>query len=147
MERMLAIGGGDQGTAASAKRANRFPPMVRFLGPFSLARGGTNSHAVEIPKYVGAVRVMVVAGREGAFGATEKSIFVRRPLMILATLPRVLGPEEDAALPVSVFALEPTVKDVTVTLTTSGPRTVSPPATKKCSFTALTAQLLPSPPP
>jgi uncharacterized protein YfaS (alpha-2-macroglobulin family) len=142
MERMLAIGGGDQGTPASAKRANRFPPMVRFLGPFPLARGGTNSHAIDIPKYVGAVRVMVVAGHEGAFGAAEKSIFVRRPLMILATLPRVLGPEEDAALPVSVFALEPSVKDVTVTLTTSGPLTVSGPATKKVSFKALGDELV-----
>jgi uncharacterized protein YfaS (alpha-2-macroglobulin family) len=137
MERMLAIGGGDEGTHAQVKRANRFPPMVRFLGPFSLARGATNRHSIDIPKYVGAVRVMVVAGHEGAFGAAEKSAFVRRPLMILATLPRVLGPEEEATLPVSVFALEPSVREVTLSLATTGPLTVIGPASQKISFKAV----------
>lgn len=137
MERMLAIGGGDEGVQASAKRANRFPPMVRFLGPFQLARGATNTHSVDIPRYVGAVRVMVVAGRDGAYGAASRSVFVRRPLMLLGTLPRVLGPEEEVALPVSVFALEPSVKDVTVSLETSGPLTIVGPATRKLSFKAI----------
>ena len=70
---------------------------------------------------MGAVRVMLVAGRDGAFGAADKSAFVRRPLMLLATLPRVLGPEENVALPVSVFALEPTVKDVALSVSHRGP--------------------------
>ena len=95
--------------------------MVRFLGPFRLAAKAAGTHKIEIPQYVGAVRVMVVAGHDGAFGAAEKSAFVRRPLMLLATLPRVLGPEESVALPVSVFALEPKVKDVTLSVTASGP--------------------------
>ena len=112
MERMLAIGGDEAAVSAQGRRANRFPPMVRFLGPFRLAAKAAGTHRIEIPQYVGAVRVMVVAGRDGAFGAAEKSAFVRRPLMLLATLPRVLGPEESVALPVSVFALEPKVKDV-----------------------------------
>ncbi len=127
---------------ASSKRANRFPPMVRFLGPFRLERGAVNSHKVDIPQYVGAVRVMVVAGRNGAFGAADKSVFVRRPLMLLATLPRVLGPQEKVALPVSVFALEPTVKNVTVSVTTSGPLTVVGPSSKKLAFSTTGDELV-----
>ncbi len=107
LERMLAIGGDEEGVRAEAQRANRFPPMVRFLGPFRLSAGGTGTHEVDVPQYVGSVRVMVVAGRDGAFGAADREAFVRRPLMLLATLPRVLGPEEEVALPVSVFAMEP----------------------------------------
>ncbi|HEX9188516.1 MAG TPA: MG2 domain-containing protein, partial [Vicinamibacteria bacterium] len=121
MERMLAIGGDEAGVAAQGRRANRFPPMVRFLGPFRLAAKATATHEIAIPQYVGAVRVMVVAGKDGAFGAAFKSVFVRRPLMLLATLPRVLGPEEEVALPVSVFALEPRVKHVALSVTTAGP--------------------------
>jgi uncharacterized protein YfaS (alpha-2-macroglobulin family) len=121
MERMLAIGGDEAAVQAKGRRANRFPPMVRFLGPFRLGARATATHEVEIPQYVGAVRVMVVAGRDLAFGAAEKSAFVRRPLMLLATLPRVLGPEERVALPVSVFALEPTVKAVALSVSTQGP--------------------------
>ena len=63
MERMLAIGGDEAAVAAQGRRANRFPPMVRFLGPFRLAAKAAGTHRIEIPQYVGAVRVMVVAGR------------------------------------------------------------------------------------
>ena len=63
MERMLAIGGDEAGVSAQGRRANRFPPMVRFLGPFRLAAKAAGTHRIEIPQYVGAVRVMVVAGR------------------------------------------------------------------------------------
>ena len=137
MERMLAIGGDEAGVQAKGRRANRFPPMVRFLGPFRLGAKATGTHKLEIPQYVGAVRVMLVAGRDGAYGATEKSAFVRRPLMLLATLPRVLGPEESVALPVSVFALEPKVKDVALFVTTQGPLEVIAPAHKTLAFSAV----------
>jgi uncharacterized protein YfaS (alpha-2-macroglobulin family) len=137
MERMLAIGGDEAAVSAKGRRANRFPPMVRFLGPFRLAAKATGTHRIEIPQYVGAVRVMVVAGRDGAFGAAEKSAFVRRPLMLLATLPRVLGPGESVALPVSVFALEPKVKDVALAVTTSGPLEAAAEAQKTVSFAAV----------
>ena len=137
MERMLAVGGDEAAVSAKGRRANRFPPMVRFLGPFRLAAKATGTHRIEIPQYVGAVRVMVVAGRDGAFGAAEKSAFVRRPLMLLATLPRVLGPEESVALPVSVFALEPKVKDVALSVSTSGPLEVAAEAKKTLSFAAV----------
>jgi uncharacterized protein YfaS (alpha-2-macroglobulin family) len=137
MERMLAIGGDQAGVPPAGRRANRFPPMVRFLGPFRLGAKATGTHRIDIPQYVGAVRVMVVAGRDGAFGAAEKSAFVRRPLMLLATLPRVLGPGEDVALPVSVFALEPKVKDVALSVTTSGSIEVAAEAKKALSFKAV----------
>ena len=137
MERMLAVGGDEAAVTPQSRRANRFPPMVRFLGPFRLAAKATGTHRIEIPQYVGAVRVMVVAGKDGAFGAAEKSAFVRRPLMLLATLPRVLGPEESVALPVSVFALEPKVKDVALSVTTSGPLEVAAEAKKTLAFTAV----------
>ena len=134
LERMLAIGGDEEGVRAEAQRANRFPPMVRFLGPFRLGPRATGTHEVDVPRYVGSVRVMVVAGRQGAYGAADRQAFVRRPLMVLATLPRVLGPEEDVALPVSVFAMEPEVKDVAVSLTTSGPLETVPPARRTLRF-------------
>jgi uncharacterized protein YfaS (alpha-2-macroglobulin family) len=140
-DRLLAIGGDAAGTAARAKRANRFPPLVRFLGPFTLAPRGSNVHKVAIPQYVGAVRVMVVAGRDGAFGAAEKSVFVRRPLMVLGTLPRVLGPEENVSLPVSVFALEPRVKDVSVSVGVSGPLEVVGAEKKTITFKSVGDEL------
>ncbi len=114
LERLLALGGG--GTEDDRERAKRkrFPPVVQFLGPFELKANSENSHEVKLPQYIGAVRMMVVAGNNGAYGLASKTVPVKQPLMLLATLPRVLGPEEELFVPVSVFALEPTIKTVKV---------------------------------
>ncbi len=134
LERLLSIGGDGEAAAPGKKKAQRFPPMVRFYGPFDLGRRDRNAHEVDIPQYVGAVRVMIVAGRDGAFGNAEKSVFVRKPLMILGTLPRVLGPEERVDLPVAVFAMEPKVKNVSVRVKTDGPLSVVGDSRRKVSF-------------
>jgi len=46
---------------------------------------------------------MVVAGQDGAYGSAEKAVPVKKPLMVLATLPRVMGPGESVKLPVTVL--------------------------------------------
>ncbi|MCD6065293.1 MAG: alpha-2-macroglobulin domain protein [Bacteroidetes bacterium] len=116
MQRILSIGGDGEMDQKSGSNAQRFKPMVRFVGPFKLKSGETASHKISIPQYVGAVRVMVVAGQDGAYGNTEKSVKVKKPLMILSTLPRVLGPDEEVDLPVSVFAMEDKVRNATITV-------------------------------
>jgi uncharacterized protein YfaS (alpha-2-macroglobulin family) len=118
---MLSIGGDGTGADPDKAKQNRFRPVVELLGPFSLKKGKTNQHEIEIPNYVGAVRVMIVAGRaDGAYGKAEKEVPVRAPIMLAATLPRVIGPGETARLPVSVFAMKDNIKSVTLDLQTSG---------------------------
>ncbi len=120
LERVLSIGGdGELNRTAAQDRANRFQPVVMHLGPFELKGGRSAKHQIKLPNYVGAVRTMVVAVGDGAYGMAEKTTPVRKPLMILATLPRVLGPGESLKLPVNVFAMEPKVKNVTVTVAES----------------------------
>ncbi|HEY1038389.1 MAG TPA: alpha-2-macroglobulin family protein, partial [Bacteroidia bacterium] len=114
LDKLLSIGGDGDGMAGKGVKANRFKPMVKFIGPFELNAGQEKSHVIGIPNYVGSVRVMVVAENEGAYGNAEKAVAVRKPLMLLATLPRVLGPGETVQLPVDVFAMEDHVKDVKV---------------------------------
>lgn len=133
-ERLIAIGGGDELLRSGQNNPNRFPPVVRFLGPFELDAGATNTHDVDIPQYVGAVRVMVVAGHDGAFGRAEKSVFVRKPLMVQGTLPRVLGPEETVDLPVAVFALEDHVKVVDLSIDVEGPISIESAARQSVTF-------------
>lgn len=114
MDKLLAIGGDGEGEGDKTAKANRFKPMVHFIGPFHIGALGSKTHSIPIPNYVGSVRVMVVAGEDQAYGSAEKTVAVRNPLMVLATLPRVLGPGEIVKLPVDVFAMEKHVKDVTV---------------------------------
>ncbi|MCB0626071.1 MAG: hypothetical protein KDC43_19680, partial [Saprospiraceae bacterium] len=85
-------------------------------GPFYLKKGQKAKHTLKIPNYVGSVRTMVVAVQDQAYGAADKTTPVRKPLMVLATLPRVLGPGETLRMPVNVFAMEEGVQNVEVTL-------------------------------
>jgi uncharacterized protein YfaS (alpha-2-macroglobulin family) len=117
LQRVLALGGSDDAGPADGARANRFKPVVKYVGPFTLERGRKAKHSFTIENYVGSVRVMVVAtDGDKAYGNAEKTVPVRKPLMVLATMPRVLGPGETADLPVTVFAMDPKVKDVQVKL-------------------------------
>ena len=133
IEQLFAIGGGDEGEGGENNDANRFKPVVKVLGPFTL-KSGTNEHAVKLPNYVGSVRAMVVAGNNKAYGATEKTVAVKKPLMILATLPRVLGAGEDVSLTASVFALEDNIKNVKVEVQANDMFEYTDAKTKSLSF-------------
>jgi uncharacterized protein YfaS (alpha-2-macroglobulin family) len=116
LQRILTIGGDGEGELSSkTRRANRFKPVVKFLGPFQ-SSGSSRTHNFTLPPYMGSVRAMVIAAGNGAYGMAEKTIKVKKPLMLLATLPRVLGPSEELKIPVTVFAAENAVKNVNVTL-------------------------------
>ena len=112
--------GGDATLKPADAKANRFKPVVKFIGPFYLGKGKSQTHTLKLPMYVGSVRAMVVAGQDGAYGNAEKTAFVRTPLMMLSTLPRVLSIQEEITVPVNIFAMENQVKNVTVSLQVSG---------------------------
>jgi len=134
LERIMAIGGDANVKPKNAKKANRFKPVVSFLGPFELKKGAKATHELTMANYVGSVRTMVVAAHEGAYGNAEKTTPVRKPLMVLATLPRVLGPAETVKLPVTVFAMEKKVKDVTVKIEPNSLFEIIGPATQNVRF-------------
>lgn len=112
--------GGDEMLKPAEAKANRFKPVVKFIGPFHIGKGKQQTHTLKLPMYVGSVRTMVIAGQDGAYGKAEKTSFVRTPLMLLSTLPRVLSTQEEIYVPVNVFAMEKGIKDVTVSIQASG---------------------------
>ena len=134
---MLSIGGDGGLVADATKKPDRFKPVVLYLGPFHLEKGQKQIHELEMPNYVGSVRTMVVAGYKGAYGSTEKTTAVRQPLMVLGTLPRVLGTEEKIKVPVTVFAMKEGIKDVRVTLKTDPLIAVEGSKERKVSFSEL----------
>lgn len=119
LSRMYSIGG-DEFIADRGKRDNRFNPVVKFLGPFT-AKDGKATHRITLPMYVGSVRIMAVAAGNGSYGSAHRSVPVRSPLMVVPTLPRTLGVNEDVTLAVNVFAMEDSVKDVDVSVHVEGP--------------------------
>ncbi len=120
MEKLLSIGGDGEIKPVEEKQESRFRPVVIHIGPFFLKAGAEASHSITLPPYVGSVRTMLVASNKEAYGATEKATPVKQSLMVLPTLPRVVGPGEKIALPVTVFASDDVIGQVKVHVKTTG---------------------------
>ncbi len=141
LQRILSIGGDEDAINKGGLKANRFHPMVKFFGPFELKKGQSKTHSFIMPEYIGSVRVMVVAGQDGAYGKQEKTVRVKKPLMVLGTLPRVVGPGETVILPVSVFAMDKSIRNVKVEVMANELFLLSGESTKQISFSATGDQL------
>ena len=141
VENILTIGG-DMAINPGDDSPIRFKPMVRFIGPFSLKGGKSAKHKISVPNYIGSVRTMVVAGQEGAYGSAEKTTPVKKPLMVLATLPRVLGPKEKVQLPINVFAMDKKVKNVSLQVKTNSLVKVVGNAQKQITFNTIGDQVV-----
>lgn len=110
-------------------RARRFPPVALFAEPVQVGRDGVARARFEMPHYLGSVRVMAVAADGASYGHAEATVPVRDPVILLPTLPRVAGPGERFAMPVTVFALEEGIGPITVEVSADGPLTVEGDAT------------------
>jgi len=116
-------------------KTQRFKPVCMFKGPITTDASGHASVNFEMPNYIGSVRVMVIAADNNRYGNVEKAVPVKTPLMILPTLPRFLGANDEIKIPVTVFAAQDDVKDVTVTISATGPVTLLGEKTKTVTFT------------
>ena len=137
VNQIFSIGGDQDLGGGKAKKANRFKPVVVYLGPFKLEKGQTKTHQIKLPKYIGSVRTMVVAAdaNTSAYGSVEKATPVRSPLMVLASLPRKISPSEKVTIPVTVFAMEKNIKNVNVQIKTSNGLKVIGSAAQRLTFT------------
>ncbi len=137
IDQVFAIGGDGTSAAAKNRKANRFKPVVTHLGPFILKPGERKTHKVKLSNYIGSVRTMIIAGNGNneAYGNAEKTVAVKKPLMVLASLPRKLSPGEKVTLPVTVFSTEESIKDVNVTLELSNGIQVVGEESAKLNFT------------
>ncbi len=136
INQIFSIGGDQDLGGGKAKKANRFKPVVLYYGPFKLEKGQTKSHQLKLPKYIGSVRTMVVAGdaATSAYGSVEKATPVKSPLMVLASLPRKISPSEKVTIPVTVFATEKNIKKVSIQIKTSNGLKVMGNATQSLTF-------------
>jgi uncharacterized protein YfaS (alpha-2-macroglobulin family) len=136
INQIFSIGGDQDLGGGKAKKANRFKPVVLYYGPYKLEKGQTKSHQLKLPKYIGSVRTMVVAGdaNTSAYGSVEKATPVKSPLMVLASLPRKISPSEKVTIPVTVFATENNIKNVSIQIKTSNGLKVMGSATQSLTF-------------
>lgn len=120
IETMLAVGGGGYVERKGSKEAERFKPVVLFFGPYSIDSKSKKEIEFDMPQYTGAVRIMVTAGKNGAYGTEEKTVKVGSDLIVLPSLPRTLGIGEEIEVPVTVFNGTASKNNITVTLNAAG---------------------------
>ncbi|MDR1949005.1 MAG: alpha-2-macroglobulin, partial [Spirochaetaceae bacterium] len=131
LETLLAIGGGDDIFNDSIKDSKRFKPVVRYFGPLSLKAGEERTEEFDLPPYIGALRIMVLAAGEAgagglrAYGTEEKSLTVSSDLMVFQTVPRVLSPGDEAVIPVTVASYIEGNRPVRVAFSVRGAGAVS----------------------
>lgn len=139
---LLAIGGDEYNPGGDGKKANRFIPVVKFMGPFHLDAGDEQEHEFIMPNYVGSVRTMVVAGENAAYGSADFTSKVKKPVMILPTLPRVIGPGEEVTIPISVFAMEEDVELVNISLKASPNIEILGPSKQSARFSEIGEEMV-----
>ena len=131
---MEAMKNGYRSSQMEPGKSKRFKPVSMFLGPINTGDKGEKKVKFRMPDYIGSVRVMVIAADGNSFGTAEKSVPVKTDLMLLPTLPRVLGPGDFVTVPVTVFALNEKIKKVSVTIKTEGNIKISGDKKKKLVF-------------
>lgn len=144
VDNIYAIGGGGAAAGAKNRKADRFKPVVTYLGPFELKANETASHTLTMPNYIGSVKTMVVAGNanDQAYGSAEKVVPVRTPLMVLASVPRKLSPGEKLTIPVTVFSMSNQVKSANISLNVSDALKPINGTKKTVAFTGMGEQIV-----
>ena len=121
IESLLAIGGSsDVSSTEGSKKAERFKSVAMLLGPYQIKEGEEKKIEFEMPQYMGAVRLMVVASSGVSYGVKEKSVKVTSPLIVLPTFPRVLGIGENMEVPITVFNGTDALSSIKVSLKSEG---------------------------
>lgn len=122
---VFSIGGGVskkyQEKQLQAEQTDRFEPVALFKGPVKTDQSGHAEVDFKMPNYIGSVRVMVIGANKGNYGQVEKNIPVKTELMLMPTLPRVLGPGDKIKVPVTVFGMADNLTDVQVRMKVEGP--------------------------
>ena len=145
VDRRFEIGGDEDSyrrKASGPVKARRFPPVSLFATPVRTDREGHAKFTFTMPHYMGSVRIMAVATSGSSFGNADLAVPVRDPLIVLPSLPRVIGPGEEFEVPVTVFALEKGMGATEVTIETDGPLAAKGPDRKTLQFDSVGEQEL-----
>lgn len=142
LDKAFATGGDEALKPAQDEKINRFKPVVLFEGPFTLKKGKSARHTFRMPEYIGEVRTMVIAAGNSKYGSATASSQVKKPLMLSMALPRTLTPGDRISLPVTVFTMNNSIKEVKVTLTASNEIEITGATTQTVKFSEQGEQIV-----
>jgi len=128
--------GGDAGM----QRRNAQPPTQKlvafFSGPVMMDADGILSADFPLPAFNGTVRLMAVVWSKTAVGQANKDILVRDPVVVTATPPVFLAPNDGVNVSVDLTHTSGLAGDMDVSVSTNGNLSLlAGPFTRKLTFT------------
>lgn len=94
--------------------------VALFSGPVKLDDKGEARIALDIPDFVGQLRLMAVAYEKTRVGSSEQRLFVRDAVTADVVLPRFLAPKDVGRVALSLHNVDGQAGDYRLTLETSG---------------------------
>ncbi|MDP8206159.1 MAG: MG2 domain-containing protein [Candidatus Electryonea clarkiae] len=98
----------------------RVKPVALWSGILPVHNGRV-IHQFDIPEFNGQLRIMAVAVSGDKFGATDKDVIVKAPIVLTPYFPRFISGNDKLTVPVSIFNSTGKDGDFTVKLDIDGP--------------------------
>lgn len=96
-------------------------PLSLFSGILTVGPDGRAEAMFDIPDFNGTVRLMAMAWTTTKHGSASRDVIARDPVVVTATLPRVLGHADRGTLRLDLVNAEAPAGDYRVTVTPEGP--------------------------
>jgi len=81
---------------------NRVKLVAFWSGVLKTNSRGEATYEIDIPKFSGDLRIMVVAYKNKAFGSASTNMKVADPLVVTAGLPRFFSPNDEIEMPINI---------------------------------------------
>ena len=115
-------------------KAKRFKAVSMFKGPLFTNDKGEGEVEFKMPNYFGAVRVMVVVVDKSSYGSAEKTVPVKDDVVLVTSLPRVVGVGDQFILSSNTFITNDKIKKGVVKCNVSGPLEIVGESKKSIAF-------------
>ncbi|WP_394198828.1 alpha-2-macroglobulin family protein [Litoreibacter albidus] len=115
--------GGDAGAQLRAQSKPPTEDLVAYVaGPLQVGADGMVETDFELPAFNGSVRLMAVVWSEDGVGEADAEVLVRDPVVVSATLPRFMAPNDSSQLMLEIVHADGPTGDMPLSVTASGAR-------------------------
>ncbi|WP_168201563.1 alpha-2-macroglobulin family protein [Phreatobacter aquaticus] len=116
----IRSGGDDAGRRFTAAPPAQ-EPLSMFSGILTVGPDGKAEAVFDIPDFNGTVRLMAMAWTTTKHGSAQRDVISRDPVVVTATLPRVLGHADRGTLRLDLVNAEAPAGEYRLTVTPDGP--------------------------
>ena len=98
--------GGDGGPAGLKAPPPTEKLIAYYSGVVKVGAGGKTVITFDVPDFNGSVRIMAMAWTKDGVGHAEKDVIIRDPVVVMASLPRFMTPDDQSRILVEINNVE-----------------------------------------